>query len=1275
MSSTQGTPPLTAPESKLTSAQRTAQAKQKEAVIKSKIGKSKKNYNDYINPRANAALMTIIIVIAFLLGSGVLFLGALSAALTNGATLTAITTVYAGTEIVHHAWKKYAVEPIRTGDIQGQKEWISYINPFEEIYNAMIWWFQVIVSLWNYSLGVFVYIIQILFDVVMPIFKFIFAQAFPFLMEFLLMRVELYRIGFQALVQLFQALAVGLDGSEFEEDAINTSGGGSAGPVGGDVGAVPGETVGAIPLSFLNSFRKVSRFNIRIFTVVVIATVQILSSLGVSVQPLIDFFMNIVVKYLPSIIKAAIWLINLFDPKAPLGQLLFTVCDLAFTLFQMIFNFCELQQAYLKYMCALSSGIAAIVKKIESAVKIKLPDFPNCNPNNVGNKCIKAPANPFKQFSLLGAGICDEEACASETIAIINRLSQELPSCFNWVATANATLQCMAVVYDYSQRQSNYTGQTSIDTIAKELCFVLSVTVSSQCAQSLPPFSFDYATVANSICVADRSGLVPPAAPFNQQCACIFTAPLCDAGCCNQYARHVNGQIQFYVGGYTCGQLLVQFPETFWCQFDTTTRANITRSTDYTFSASWCQAYRSVIVPACTLASPLATLSAMVTPALVTDYSFATCNQTVEQFGVCKRINTTVPPDFFSFQYSFAQTSLPELYANMQPLGAISFVTIPTASTPIDSIVTLDIYKYYCYAFFQRYNATNPSISSRPASPLAFVFDYCTLSIAEQFGNFDVLNYTYYKLTTPSGMPKPIDLASIPAGVQPFDTVFGGGAPAPSTATPDCLAESTGLNPEEMSTQQECAAQTSRAAVQVSDATSAAGIESAAALEQNSVTIAPAAHLSSLNPPNGSAQAMETGQMDAALTVPTNYEVTPSSETVSTTSNYRTNYPTPPEGTQTPFYVQYKNSPAGRLLFSLKEETNNDEEPLFTASAYGDENETETGEDRLKATAKQELAWNLAGQLLGGLGKEIQKAYQSIKKAGFVNEAAARRGRARVEKLLKIIEEESEERPARFARTRKLLSTGNSGVDAYIEQFWNLVGNSNVQNPGISEEDLMQLLTEQALRDMRIVFSHTANVWVVNIYNTLYNNNVTVQDLDDQGLDYAYEPFGGGTQTRCKNTFEEPLRCCTANTSPFGCCYGLPMCMPMVADYFIAPITTLENIDNWLCPDFDGFFAMWGGTTKTIVTAVVKLSLLLTPADFSGAAKWALGWVTWKNFDIPDYAVQCMFVNMNYIMLGILIIWAVVTFFMLQFFSGIIVIIVAYTNNIRGEWRTQKYNQ
>jgi hypothetical protein len=89
----------------------------------------------------------------------VLLLGALSAALTNGATLTVLTSVYAGTEIVHHAWKQYAVEPIRTGDIQGQKEWISFINPFEEAYNAMIWWFQVIVSLWNYSLGVFVYII------------------------------------------------------------------------------------------------------------------------------------------------------------------------------------------------------------------------------------------------------------------------------------------------------------------------------------------------------------------------------------------------------------------------------------------------------------------------------------------------------------------------------------------------------------------------------------------------------------------------------------------------------------------------------------------------------------------------------------------------------------------------------------------------------------------------------------------------------------------------------------------------------------------------------------------------------------------------------------------------------------------------------------------------------------------------------------------------------------------------------------------------------------
>jgi hypothetical protein len=289
-----------------------------------------------------------------------------------------------------------------------------------------------------------------------------------------------------------------------------------------------------------------------------------------------------------------------------------------------------------------------------------------------------------------------------------------------------------------------------------------------------------------------------------------------------------------------------------------------------------------------------------------------------------------------------------------------------------------------------------------------------------------------------------------------------------------------------------------------------------------------------------------------------------------------------------------------------------------------------------------------------------------------LSRASARRGRARAKRLIDTMYEDFANSTSRFFRTRKLMMTGDPSVDYYVDRFWDRVANENIQYTGLNEEQTMELLSEQALRDFRVVYSHTADVWLVNLYNYLFAANFTAQDFDENGLDYAYE-FGASVNAgRCKNTLSEPLRCCGPKTSPYGCCYGIPLiCIPMVPDYFYTPVTTLENIDAWRCTRFKGFFNMWSGTVKVIVTAVVRFSLELFPVDFSGPAKFFLGWVTFDGFVIPPFSVQCMFVNLKYILIGICIIWIVVLFITTQTIAQMIMYVKLSSDNIRSEWRSK----
>ena len=82
--------------------------------------------------------------------------------------------------------------------------------------------------------------------------------------------------------------------------------------------------------------------------------------------------------------------------------------------------------------------------------------------NSIGNQCQSSSSNTFSAF-VAGVGICDAAVCAEEVVAIINLLQIQMPTCQQWVANANSTLACMAITYNYSVTQSQFTGAAPIE--------------------------------------------------------------------------------------------------------------------------------------------------------------------------------------------------------------------------------------------------------------------------------------------------------------------------------------------------------------------------------------------------------------------------------------------------------------------------------------------------------------------------------------------------------------------------------------------------------------------------------------------------------------------------------------------------------------------------------------------------------------------------------------------------------------------------------------------
>lgn len=1099
-------------------------------------------------------------------------------------------------------------------DIAGQKHFISIVNPFEEITIALINLTQIGIMAWDYFLPFFIMLATLIWDVAVPLVLYLFAAFGNVLIEGLMLLVQLAEIIVYAFADVL-ADAAGAFGS-----APPQSFGGSS-------------TVG-------EAFRPVTNFLIKNFQAIIQGLVAFFKAAGPVIKVVVNFVVNVVMKYLPVIVKGCLYLAQLFNRGQPLALFLFSIGEAIYGIEWALAGMCKGINLIIKGVCNIASQINPALKKISSYTGIHLALIPSCNINQLKDGCGISPSVPT---FLSSAGLCDAQVCTEDVLSIIDTLALQMPLCTDWVANAQSTIQCMNVVYNFSVFNATTVAAASIDTISKELCFVVAATIIAQCNNALPPFGFSYSNAAYQICVADKSGLVPPQQPFNDACACTYAAPLCNAACCNQYSLHVMGQVMSYLGSTPCGTILTQYPEGFWCQYAALNGTSVPLHTDLTFSSDWCAAYTLVIQPACAVSSPTIVLSALDLSVLIPQYSATFCNSTTSQVGVCIPINTETSSAVIQFQFDMSFSDASQLMSTVSGTGfggapaPQSIITIPTVNDTPAQIIQKDIEKYYCYYYLMIFNSSNPMIAARQRSVLQKVSDFCVTAVVDAYSAFDFTDQLNSKLRTTQGVLIQGSLIGIPPGTLIFGSVPGLGPSVNSTQSFSPTSQSTNCvyntayTMTEISSQMLCTSITMGSTYNTTDTSLTPNANSASdAIDTNTQTMVPVSHVSGLEPPspndpNYAQKTLEADQTQSAQSVPTTWSAIPVDQQPELTTNYRTNYVTTAD---TVFNVRY----SARSVLSVKDPSEG------SAGSEGSSRSEGSQAPFLSLVNKVRGI----GELLGLFRKNAQRIYEesfanimvhdphSARVDPLISPERARKGQMLLIRVLRMIDREIREVRNRtaageqtFPVSRKLFAMENvTTPEGQISSFWDLVADLELSNQNVHELELTKIMTQRALDDTQYLANHVLNVAIPGIFQYYYGVNYATQPPSDYAAangftDGSFMGGGGSNSTgKCTYNPNNPLKCCTPSASPPECCNGIPyLCLPMISENAFPTVTTLKNADVWYCSNFITFGNWWYNTFRVFSTAIASTSLPLN----SFFAVFA-----YPNNQLPPGTIQCM---------------------------------------------------
>jgi len=824
---------------------------------------------------------------------------------------------------------------------------VSYVQPIEITLQLFYLLLQFGVAIWDITLNVIMLLILLCMQVAEVVFKFIFGTALRY------PAFQLANVGVQFL-QVLVGAANGVSGR------LGSTG---LGATFGTTYGLTGVTVGANGEGGLAQFLA---FLMQVFTS---RFAIFFETYGMDLFKWIDFLFTDG-KYAPAIFQSLMNMLSFFSTAGSVTQFLFQSFNMHYVDAGVSYSACLVQNEAANVMCNLNNGVSGILNPVVDEINslctsCNLPKLPGCNraafQNNV---CVQPQSNSLNSQLNQGLGLCDVNACEVDVEDIISEIAQELPTCDLWVTpNSTSTIDCMAVVFYYSNNQSNNLATvagnvpTPISAISKELCFVLAATIISQCNMGNPPFAFSYAQVANQVCNVDLSNNFAPTpnpASFTSSYACQYQAPLCPYAGCTQYSEHVLGQIFAMVGTMQCGVILSEYPEGFWCQFSTYNSTTILPQNDYTFSSVWCQAYLLFLQPLCS-AEPFYNLNAIPRsayyPSMVNTFIQTTCGQISNQTGVCLPINATVGSDIYETQYTqttidvnswFLQNNALNAATNggLTPTISTFNFNVPTNDTLPSEIQNVFVYQFPCQLFSIIYNNSN-LYALNGNSVDAVLSRYCDSEVRRALTAFNLLySYTTFLTLQPNGSAPVVNLTGIPSGTPVFSstpqsiaaTLTNTGASPYSTnnAVAYNCPSSTGDSPAELNQYQYCSSSVQTSSQTALQQATNTGSSALTTLQTTQTTASPLYHMSQVdgyapnpNSSNYDVQVQDTNTLQNAQTLTTNVQYGYSADDTPQTSTYSP-YTTPPPPddsiyARSPIYVNI-NSAGQRSVLSVGEE-------------------------------------------------------------------------------------------------------------------------------------------------------------------------------------------------------------------------------------------------------------------------------------------------------------------------------------------------------------------
>lgn len=1183
-----------------------------------------------------------LILILLITSAGVL-IASVSYITANAVPVTILTSGYFTTHELRIAFN-HRYHKALVGSPHDVNTFLNIVHPLEDSYNSMVTLSKFSIFGWNLSYPFIEWFIAEFKDLIYTLLKFLFGPGVrPILEQVLSMATE----GMIIVVNLASELLSGLTT-------------GSA-----NVGA--SQEVGA------NPFTGSSSFIVRIFLVSGKFVVRFLLIFQDQAEKFIEFIGNIVLKYGAVLVKALTQILSIISPSGPLGKLIGSLLDMQCKITQFLTSSCQTQKLAAKELCIAEDTVAGAYNYIRGIVSNLCggchvgPKLDGCNVNDKKFTCHSPKCS--SSFSL-GLGICDEAECAADTKNIIAGLVSLQWSCSTWQST-NAQLECMKYTRDYSNNNSTSTSKQPIETIGGELCLVVREHILVSCASYSTPFQFDQNEVVFQVCTEDLSNST---VSFQGSCACIYTTPLCDQSCCNQYGLHIYNQVYAQLGHRTLGNIQNTFPRAIFCPLATSTSANITAFDDYTYLHALCNLYDQVLGPLLLLESHLLRLEDVNIASFRDRFINDTCTRTVSQIGVCQTINQTVDSTLINLQNMrsiLSESTLFGLNADSSYTG-FGIVTTPTVDTPITLLPILNVEKYYCQYYSLEKNNSNVKYRFNDWDLDAMVSPFCDQAITAVYLSLNLQRYVT------AGNTKNLDGVTVNtslAGLPPDLDVFGA-SQAPSAQSPDCLYDA------DVSTQQACAANQQEELNNIGTEVNDVGSETLDSLATNAQTSSSVSHLGGAVDPSDPQYAQkqnETDILNNAQNFPTDAPPLVTSTIKDQTSPIPTDFrPAVPDGDPLD-HLAFRPATGTtlRTLFSLddaEKRKNNKRLDDFVASVEDTRVRLTEAISKLRNQIKSMSIWR-------------DDSEENRLRDRIFSERRARRGQERMKRLLALHQVEYEhastnnisiDSPEYMPRTRKLMGIAD-GFNSSAQELGIInsvllgIGRSApipadmdeyITTLGISQNDFDNFLSEQAYTSMLNMVNALNDKFFPMLYRKFYEMDTTA-GVGGGGGDYSL--FGSDFQNtigknittpRCINHVAHPLECCTFGTTSYECCYGLDFCIPDPPDWIYATRTTKDTVRKWECSKFDSLLKENWQAIR-IFSSSISAILQWTPFSIVHAIdNVTFGAIAYSEGTYPHNALGCAFVYQEYIYALILLL-IVITIFMT---SGLFLEVFIYMN-------------